>query len=1223
MELKIKRCPEPFSVERLPVTVAANSRVALQVVSQPKKDSDITGELHEEIIISVNGTNYVSIVVTGTVAPSAFRKLAGRALRVPVDCVGPTKDSIEGDKKRGRELENEETKNSSKKIKTKSEGVADDAFPIPCSLKRKYDSNESENQPPPAKVFAPYTSPTDIKTHQEREETNLDVFAKTLAKGFNMKRTEALWLHRQEAAFQAWLNAVLYPKPDPSTVEKRRMKVFVLLQAICQNEILPLLDDDRNRLSKLNLRDMSLKDVGQISTAKRVLRSYDPFWLQLAMEITTQKAVDGPMDTMLQSAFFSKLNWLGSAPAKVAECHQHFVKAILKVVLLLDRASELHVEGLPLIFQRSASIKSSTTAVQSFLEGRLDGERDVPRVLGRLGIKVKYNQCPQAEAKTAPIVNLAVDLRDGMKLSALAHLLTGIEIVPRCPADKRPLRIQNVQAALDAFLACGMTNASIRRAARAMKPLSPTDVVDGDREATLGLLWQILESTEMRSLYDIATLRLECDRLSPAQKVSLELQGFSEDSEALLSWVSLVTKKYGVDVRSWKCLGDGQALCMLIHHYMPETVHKESIRSASAEVTAAIDNYLLIAKAGQQLHVPIILSPTDQVLEGADEHILHFYVACWSRKLLEAGARERAAMRIQRWWKRQQTKLPGGARAHLAMWVRSAAIIQQNYRAHVIKRSLERLLVEKRRLEAAVVRLQALWRSHRCVEEYHCIRSAVIVIQSMERGRVVRRALHEAAVIIPLLEACKARRESLLQEKEAHDQMVVAPILHGCVDRRRALIIEREAMRAQRAHEAALRAAYEEEQRQRAIHMVRSRMSQLAETMQEFNARSSAALSIQQAWRRRSAKRALIAVGRAELAAVRVHKEKERQARKVIACWNPVFSARWNFVKMRKMSMLIQRRWRVKYAARVAAAVKLQAMARGFLVRRHRHHAHQAAVKVQSRFRGFLARRACAACLTQIRVRLLEATAIALEHPELSMAARVEAALAHVQSVRHLEAALSSLEILMGATEASRACCALVMHSSARPRLLSVFTTAQSANTQNGYEALRCTLLVLTHVCHSSEVGAQWVFRAPGVLGAIGTILQRHRDRHAVFMAAVSLAAELVVSSRERATAVAHMPEIVAQWEGIVRLLSNRQAADEKYLQRLESDKGSDISARAATQKVVAVSHQLAALHSVLATVLGAPSSQVHADGVDMGPQNLGKNTIVRTALRELGQNTM
>jgi abnormal spindle-like microcephaly-associated protein len=66
--------------------------------------------------------------------------------------------------------------------------------------------------------------------------------------------------------------------------------------------------------------------------------------------------------------------------------------------------------------------------VSDFLQSRLVGEGNVLRHLELLGYRLGYSQSALMEYPFA-ITNLAVDLRDGLRLIKVAEVLTG---VPSC-----------------------------------------------------------------------------------------------------------------------------------------------------------------------------------------------------------------------------------------------------------------------------------------------------------------------------------------------------------------------------------------------------------------------------------------------------------------------------------------------------------------------------------------------------------------------------------------------------------------------------------------------------------------------------------------------------------------------------------------------------------------------------------------------------------------------
>ena len=73
----------------------------------------------------------------------------------------------------------------------------------------------------------------------------------------------------------------------------------------------------------------------------------------------------------------------------------------------------------------------------AILPGWLSGEGDVLRSLGRLGYRLGYEQAPKREVDFA-ISNLAVDLRDGLRLCRLADILTGGRALAAAAAPAKP-----------------------------------------------------------------------------------------------------------------------------------------------------------------------------------------------------------------------------------------------------------------------------------------------------------------------------------------------------------------------------------------------------------------------------------------------------------------------------------------------------------------------------------------------------------------------------------------------------------------------------------------------------------------------------------------------------------------------------------------------------------------------------------------------------------------
>lgn len=105
--------------------------------------------------------------------------------------------------------------------------------------------------------------------------------------------------------------------------------------------------------------------------------------------------------------------------------------------------------------------------------------------------------------------------------------------------------------------------------------------------------------------------------------------------------------------------------------------------------------------------------------------------------------------------------------------------------------------------------------------------------------------------------------------------------------------------------------------------------------------------------------------------------EREAAALAVIAPWAGTFKARAWFLRARRAAPVLQAWWRRKFARRQAAVVAIQAVARGWLVRRHLQRSQAAALCIQTAWRGWHVREAHPRRkqLADIRTRLAAATA--------------------------------------------------------------------------------------------------------------------------------------------------------------------------------------------------------------------------------------------------------
>ena len=187
------------------------------------------------------------------------------------------------------------------------------------------------------------------------------------------------------------------------------------------------------------------------------------------------------------------------------QLRQHLLKKFLSLVLLLDAARGKAVLPLPTLFVPPAPVKASKDVVLAFSRNTLRGEGDVLRHLALLGYSVHFAQSYIDEFDYR-VKNLALDLRDGVRLARLVELLTNSYSLSdqlRVPAVSRLQKLHNVSTVLKkVHRATGPTYscATIEAVEGPDFNQEAKFIVDGHRDKTLLVLWKILYGFELRML---------------------------------------------------------------------------------------------------------------------------------------------------------------------------------------------------------------------------------------------------------------------------------------------------------------------------------------------------------------------------------------------------------------------------------------------------------------------------------------------------------------------------------------------------------------------------------------------------------------------------------------------------------------------------------------------------------------------------------------------------
>jgi abnormal spindle-like microcephaly-associated protein len=227
----------------------------------------------------------------------------------------------------------------------------------------------------------------------------------------------------------------------------------------------------------------------------------------------------------------------------VAQAYHRTVLRSIMMVILLDKARLCPGTMLPnCLFRSSSSFKSSAAVMQALARLLLPASGDILKTLKHLDCHLSYEQHRLQEYEYR-MSNLAVDLRDGVRLTRIVELLlypsAGAveESVPlldndrwplsrrlKLPCSSRTVKKFNVQIALDAVKVT-------TGAAPLVRDVHAEDIVNGHREKTIALLWGLVSRWGLSELIDWDDVRNEIDRLR--QKATSQ-RGYEQLNDAIL-----------------------------------------------------------------------------------------------------------------------------------------------------------------------------------------------------------------------------------------------------------------------------------------------------------------------------------------------------------------------------------------------------------------------------------------------------------------------------------------------------------------------------------------------------------------------------------------------------------------------------------------------------------------------------------------------------------------
>ncbi|CAA2992467.1 abnormal spindle-like microcephaly-associated homolog isoform X2 [Olea europaea subsp. europaea] len=450
---------------------------------------------------------------------------------------------------------------------------------------------------------------------------------------------------------------------------KERMRVYLSLgscKEIFETMTQVTKNIDEGRL-KMRASCPIVSDVKMKEKALRILMCYNPIWLRIGLYIilggdsllpnanvnSDQEIVFLRM--VIEKQFFSH-SGLAKAyaynksveglyrPGYYENLGNVILKRLLLLVIILDRVKsqtslplKYGIDGLdggsPLLFSLKSNVKSSRQVLNDILSSDvMHGEGNLLAHLVIVGYKVSYQQSHLIEYDFK-ITDLFEDLQDGIRLCRSIQLLkhdSSILMKVVVPSDTLKKSMVN----------CGIALQYLKEAGVSLLDEDGTeiigeDVVNGDKELTLSLLWNMFVHLQLPLLINKCLLSEE---ISKIRGVVVEQSSTQSILDLLLGWVQAICESYDLKIENYSSLLDGKAMwCLLDYYFRKElvcscsfkdldaTTNKVSIMSA-VEYTDAVHNFILTQK------LTSLLGNFPEVLQVSD--ILEHNGACNGRSVV-------------------------------------------------------------------------------------------------------------------------------------------------------------------------------------------------------------------------------------------------------------------------------------------------------------------------------------------------------------------------------------------------------------------------------------------------------------------------------------------------------------------------------------------------------------------------------------------------------------
>ncbi|KAL4912021.1 hypothetical protein BDW62DRAFT_195601 [Aspergillus aurantiobrunneus] len=525
------------------------------------------------------------------------------------------------------------------------------------------------------------------------------------------------WLAHQEVILTQIINGIFGHTADgtgddPVTL---RHELFLLYQGACFTNLYKRLQSSvlYGPLSipkEILLRNSRLwQDLGMKRKFIDIwLQTYEPNALRAALETVTGRAIpttktsstnfhksaDGALlykekaltkrlekflDTFLvqnQDMDRNNSEFKNDREALAGAYHRTVLRSIM-MVILLDKARTGPEASLSrCLFLSSSPYKSSLAVLQALARFLLPSCGDVSKAIAQVNCHLTYDQHPLQEYEYE-ISNLAVDMRDGVRLTRIVELLlypsacrdasdkppttVSARLLNGCqgplsqhlkfPCLGRAVKLFNVKVALDAL-------AATKEGKQLVSNVRGADVVDGHREKTIALLWGLISNWGLSGLIDMEDLMNEIGHLrqkatltyDPGNLSNTNEQAESDEPAVLLrQWASLVAQLRGLHPENLTThLADGRVYECILDEYEAYALAPSQVFMPPGSKTPLEDRLRALGCSAQFIN---IISP------GSKPHILNSNsttgaLAFLCSRLLPTATRVRAALVLQNAWRR-------------------------------------------------------------------------------------------------------------------------------------------------------------------------------------------------------------------------------------------------------------------------------------------------------------------------------------------------------------------------------------------------------------------------------------------------------------------------------------------------------------------------------------------------------------------------------------------